>query len=317
MISSRQLEYFQAVARELHFTRAAARLRIAQPALSQQIRKLERQLGLALFERDKHRVELTPAGVALFEHSERILSDLVAVEDELLGWRGGVRGRIRFGAARGSMAKSARVLAAYCHTYPGVEVDLQELNTQEMTAMLLAGRLDVATLATVDGPPRSADRRLAWHAFQAEPLVLVTGRGTPLAERREIAVAELAGEDMIAYASGSVVGEITAAALADAGVGTRPRFVTREYGTARELASVGLAAAVMPRSVALAPGAPVAVVALDPEPTWTPALAWSATRRPAPALRAFIDFAVGASGFDAAATAVPESAEPQAHDGME
>lgn len=119
MISSRQLEYFHAVARELHFTRAAEALRIAQPALSQQIRKLERQLGLALFERNNHRVALTPAGEALLGHAERILSDLVAVEDELLGWAGGVRGRIRLGAARGLMVQLACVLAEFCQHHPG------------------------------------------------------------------------------------------------------------------------------------------------------------------------------------------------------
>ena len=72
MMGSRQLEYFRAVARELHFTRAAEALQIAQPALSQQIRKLERQLGIALFERNNHRVRLTPAGAALLEHAENV-----------------------------------------------------------------------------------------------------------------------------------------------------------------------------------------------------------------------------------------------------
>src|SRR5580704_3002429 len=86
MITSRQLEYFRAVARESHFTRAAELLRVAQPALSQQIRKLERQLGVVLFERDHHRVQITAAGAALLDHAERILSDLEAAEQEMLGW---------------------------------------------------------------------------------------------------------------------------------------------------------------------------------------------------------------------------------------
>src|SRR4051794_35887716 len=80
MINSRQLEYFHAVARELHFTRAAQTLHMAQPALSQQIRKLECQLGVELFERDRHRVTITPAGAALLEHADRILADLHAAK---------------------------------------------------------------------------------------------------------------------------------------------------------------------------------------------------------------------------------------------
>lgn len=296
MISSRQLEYFQAVARELHFTRAAEALHIAQPALSQQIRKLEKQLGLALFERNNHRVELTPAGTALLEHAERILSDLVAAEDEMLGWAGGVRGRIRLGAARGLTGQLARVLAGFCRAFPAVEVELREQNTEEMVAGLHAGRIDVATLA---GRPAPGDRRLACHPLGEEPLVLVTGPRTPLAERRSVPVAELDGVDLVVYPSGSAVGGIIASALADADAWPRARFESGDYGTARALVGVGLAAAVMPLSVATAPGPPVAVVALEPEPVWTPSLAWSAARRPAPALAAFIDFVVGHPEFAA------------------
>ena len=179
MLSSRQLEYFRAVARELHFTRAAAALNIAQPALSQHIRKLERQLGLTLFERDRHGVELTPAGAALLDHAERILADIAAVDDELRDWAGGVRGVIRLGAARGVMTRLARVLAGFGAEYPAVDVHLREETTAEMVADLHAGRLDAATLAAL--PP--SDGRLASHPFGVEPLVLVAGPGSAFASR--------------------------------------------------------------------------------------------------------------------------------------
>ena len=290
MISSRQLEYFQAVARELHFTRAAEALRIAQPALSQQIRKLERQLGLELFERNNHKVALTPAGAALLTHTERILSDLVAVEQEMLGWAGGIRGRIRLGLARGLTTRLALVFAAFSSTYPAVEIELQEQNTSEMLAGLRAGRLDMVTLAA---PPPPGDRDLRSHPLGAEPLVLVTGVDTPLARRQRVKLSELDGVDLIKYPPGSAVGEIISAALAAAGAAPRVRFETRDYSTARTLVNVGLAAAIMPRSVARAVGPAVQVVELSPEPVWTPALAWSANRRPTPALATLIDFMVG------------------------
>lgn len=294
MISSRQLEYFQAVARELHFTRAAAALHIAQPALSQQIRKLERQLGLVLFERNNHRVELTPAGTALLEHAERILSDLTAVEEDMLGWAGGVRGRIRLGAARGLMLQLASVLAGFCRTYPAVDVELSELNTQEMIAGLQLGRLDIATLADA---PAVGERSLSWHRLGEEPLVLVTGPDSTFAGRKSIAVTELQGHDLVTYPTGSAVGAKITATLAAADVWARARFESREYTTARALASVGLAAAIMPASVAEAAGPPIAVIRLDPEPVWTPTLAWSATRRPTPAQTAFTTYMVGHPEF--------------------
>ncbi len=289
MISSRQLEYFQAVARELHFTRAAATLRIAQPALSQQIRKLERTLGLELFERNNHRVEITPAGVALLDHAERILADLAAVEEEMLGWKQGMRGRIRLGTARGIATALARMLAQFCADYPAIDVELREETTHEMVADLHSGRLDVATVVSL---PRPHDGRLASHPLGSEPLVLVTGPEHPLAGKRRVPVDALDGLDLVLYSPGSGVREVILEALAARGAAPRVRFETREYSTARVLASVGLAVAVLPRAVAEEPGHPIRIVGLDPEPTWTPLLAWSAGRRPAPALSAFIDFAV-------------------------
>jgi DNA-binding transcriptional LysR family regulator len=299
VISSRQLEYFQAVARELHFTRAAESLRIAQPALSQQIRRLERQLGLVLFERNNHRVELAPAGAALLEHAERILADLLAVEEEMLGWAGGVRGRIRLGAARGVMAQLAQALAVYCRNYPAVEVELREQNTEEMLGGLATGRLDVATLAVSHGLDHG---HLAVHPLGEEPLVLITAiAGGALAGRNRARIAELDGVDLVSYPPGSPLGEIIRSVLAEAGAAPRLRFESREYSTARILASAGLAAAIMPRSVAQAPGPAVHLVRLDPEPAWRPSLAWSSARRPTPAVRTFIDFVVNHPAFSSLA----------------
>ncbi len=289
MISSRQLEYFRAVATELHFTRAAEALRIAQPALSQQIRKLERQLGVALFERDNHRVEITPAGTALLEHAERIIADLVAVDEEMLGWAQGTRGRLRVGTARGLAGALARLLAGFCDAFPAVDVELREENTDEMVADLYAGRLDAATVAAL---PRVDDGRLASHPLGHEQLVLVTATAAPLAGKRRVPIAALDGLDLVLYSPGSAVREMIVSALAASGARPRVRFETREYSTARVLASAGLAAAVLPRSVAEEPGPPVRVLRLEPEPTWAPSLAWSARRRPAPSLAAFIDFAI-------------------------
>jgi DNA-binding transcriptional LysR family regulator len=293
VITSRQLEYFRGVARELHFTRAAATLRIAQPALSQQVRKLERQLGLTLFERDRHRVELTPVGAVLLEHAERILADLAAVEDEMRDWAGGLRGHIRVGTARGVATRLAAILADYCAAYPAVDVELREETTDEMLADLYAGRLDLATVAAL---PPGAEERLAAHPLGSEALVLVTSATAPLARRRRIPITALEGVELAIYGPGSAARAIILAALEQAGVTPRMRFQTREFRTARILASAGLAAAILPLSIAEEPGHPVRIVRLDPEPTWSPSLAWSAQRRPAPALAALIELATGRIG---------------------
>jgi DNA-binding transcriptional LysR family regulator len=290
VISSRQLEYFRAVATELHFTRAAETLHVAQPALSQQIRKLERQVGLALFERNSHGVTMTPAGTALLQHAERILADLAAVEEELAGWATGTHGRVRLGVARGVASRLARLLAEFCAAYPGIDVELREESNEAMVADLQAGRLDAATLAALPQPPTD---RLASHPLGQEPLVLIASPTGPLGRRRRLPITALEGLDLVLYSPGSAVREVIVSALAAAGVAVRVRFETREYGTARALASVGLAAAIVPRAVAEEAGPPVRVIALRPEPVWSPALAWSAVRRPGPALSAFLEFAIG------------------------
>jgi DNA-binding transcriptional LysR family regulator len=201
----------------------------------------------------------------------------------------------RLGAARGVMAQLAQVLAVFCRNYPAVEVELREHNNEEMLAGLSTGRLDAATLAVSHGLD---DRQLVVRPLGEEPLVLVTApAGAPLADRDEVAVAELDGLDLVSYPAGSAVGEIIRSALAAAGATPRLRFERREYSTARILASAGLAAALVPRTVAEAPGPPVHLARLDPEPVWMPSLAWPSRRRPTPAVRAFIDFTIGHEAF--------------------
>lgn len=283
MLDLRQLSYFRAVARELHFTRAAQSLHVAQPALSQQIRKLERQLGVLLFERDKHRVELTPAGCRLLVQAERLLSDATAVEEEMLGWAHGLRGRLRVGMARGLALPMAQVLADFCAEHPAVHVELQEVSTAQMIADLRLGRLDVATLAAAP----AAGEGLVCRPLGDEPLVLAVGPPSALGERSELPLGELHGLDLVFYSPGSGVRDVVVAALAAHGAVPRVRFETREYRTARALVSAGLAAAVLPLSVAEEQGPAIRTVRLEPEPVWSPVLAWSSTRRPTPALEAF------------------------------
>lgn len=286
MITSRQLEYVQAVARHLHFTRAAGYLRIAQPALSQQITKLERQLGVALFERDRHRVALTPAGAALAEHADRVLADLVAIDEQLRAWSTGTRGLVRLGTARGLVGRLARVLAAFGDQYPDVDLELREMDTAAMVAELVDGRLDAATLAAPTADPRITARPLG-----SEPLVLIVAPDDPLANRDPVPVGDLDGRPFVLFGPGSAIRDLILATFAAADAAPQTRYLSREYATARTLVSAGLAAAVVPRSVAAEDGPPVAVRRLDPQPSWNPVLAWSARRRPAPALAAFLDFA--------------------------
>ena len=149
----RQLRYVVAVADHLHFTRAAAELHVAQPALSQQVRRLERELGLELFTRTSRTVALTDAGEAVVARARRVLGEIDAIEEDLDAMRGILRGRVELGSMQSlGPFDLPRVLADFHARHAGVDVVLREETTQRMLAMLRADQLDLA-VATIDEPP--------------------------------------------------------------------------------------------------------------------------------------------------------------------
>lgn len=143
----RQLRYFLAVAEDLHFTRAAERLHVAQPALSLQIRHLEEELGARLFDRQKHRVVLTPAGHALAIRARQILehTDKAALEAAQIG--NGQAGTLAIGfVSSAGLAVLPRILACLRQRMPHAMVDLQELDPTEQVSALRKGSIDAGFL---------------------------------------------------------------------------------------------------------------------------------------------------------------------------
>src|SRR5829696_2001490 len=123
----RELKALVAIADEQHFTRAAQRLHLAQPALSQQLRRLETRLGVRLVDRTPHRVRLTDAGERLVVRARRVLAEVDAAQAEVDALKGLQSGRVTIGVGRASGAfPLARKLAAFRRQAPGVEVVLRE-----------------------------------------------------------------------------------------------------------------------------------------------------------------------------------------------
>ena len=144
----RQLEYFCAVARTGSFTKAAADLHIAQPTLSEQIAKLERALGGALFERLNRRVELTPLGEAIRGKAQILLDDAAALPEYFERARDGVRGSLRVGAIPTILPYfMAPILKRFTERYPDVDLHVREGTTTELVEQVLEGMIDVAVLS--------------------------------------------------------------------------------------------------------------------------------------------------------------------------
>jgi LysR family transcriptional regulator, transcription activator of glutamate synthase operon len=286
----RQLRYLVALAEERNFTRAAAREHIAQPALSQQIRRLEDELGLALVERTTRRAELTEPGRLLVGRARRILAELDAAQNELLGLRGLEAGHVTIGAMHtmGPIDLSL-ALAIFHERHPGVELTVREHSSEEMAEMLRVDELDLAFLSVTE---RIESRGLGLQQLVSEELVVLLPRDHRLGSRRRLRMAELSGEQFISFRDGARLRELLVGAGRTAGFEPLVKLESNESQRVRRLVARGLGVAILPRSDVEGPGADVAVATLrEPALTRDITLAWRAERRHAPAAREFIELA--------------------------
>jgi len=182
----RQLAAFVAVADELHFGRAAEHLGVVQPAVSQLVRRLERELGVVLFERSSHRVVLTGAGAELLPAARRALSardELAAAAPALVGGR---QGELRIGTSEGISAKLNMLLARFAEERPNASIRLEAMHTPAKLRALRDGDLDIAF---VRAPLDTTGLRIV--ELWSEALVAVLPTRHPLAARETIPLAAL------------------------------------------------------------------------------------------------------------------------------
>jgi LysR family transcriptional activator of glutamate synthase operon len=286
----RQLRYLVALAEERNFTRAAATEHIAQPALSQQIRRLEQELGLALVERTTRRVALTSAGELLVVRARRIMAELEAAQSELQALRGVYTGHVVIGAMHtmGPVDLSL-VLARFRELHPDVGLTVREQSSGEMAEMLRVDELDLAFLSVTE---RVESHGLGLHQLVSEELVVLLPLEHPLARQRQVRMAELADEQFISFREGARLRELLVSAARDSGFTPRVTLESNESQRVRRLVARGLGVAILPRSDAEGPGADVAVAGLtEPALTRDITLAWRAGRRHPPAAAEFLELA--------------------------
>ena len=193
----RHLRYFLAVAEELNFTRAAQRLCISQPPLTQQVKALEAELGFALFDRSNYRIELTDAGRAFAAEVSRILGDVRAAVQVAQRAAAGAIGVVRVGLT-GSASFHPAVAASlwqFRREYPQVQLTLQENPSLTLVAALRDGSIDAAFVR----PPLRKSAAIAFHALEDEPLVVALPRNHEFAQRSSIELRELASQTFILY----------------------------------------------------------------------------------------------------------------------
>jgi len=243
----RHLRYFVAVAEELNFTRAAARLHIGQPPLSMQIRDLEAEIGVRLFERTQRRVALTPAGQCLLEHAYRILGGVrEAVEAAQRAARGEL-GELRVGFTSSLPFTDLLpdALHAYRRRFPAVRLQLSEMFTPEQFGALARGELDVGFVRLQGG--RAPDG-IGLREIARNPLRLVVNASHRLARAAAVSFAELRDEDFIGFPAdvGTDLPAVLRGLCRQAGFEPRIVQTAREATTQIGLVGAGLGVAVLP-----------------------------------------------------------------------
>jgi DNA-binding transcriptional LysR family regulator len=243
----RQIRYFAAVADELSFTRAAARLNVSQPPLSQQIANLEEELAARLFERTSRSVQLTEAGKALLPHVHAILQRIEEARVHVKRVAQGIEGRVNIGLSGSHfLGPFPQFIKHYRTVRPAVDVALHEMAPAQQLAGIRDGRID---LSFERGMPTHED--LVGHLLWRDPAVVAVPLGHPLAARPSIRLAELRDEDFVSLRIGSSTfqRQVYDACVAE---GFEPRVVQQvlEVPAVLNLVAAGLGISVVPGSLA-------------------------------------------------------------------
>jgi DNA-binding transcriptional LysR family regulator len=253
-----QLHSFLEVARTRNFTRAAERLHIAQPALSEQIRRLEEELGARLFDRGRRESPLTAAGKVLAERAEGLLEGVESARRAVMDVVGLRAGRVVVGAIPSvSACLLPPVVAGFRAKYPQVELVLVEGTSELVAEWVENGRAD---LGVVQLP--IATQRLASADLLCEPFVVLVGAGHGLAGGGPIALADLAGEPFVVYKGRAR--EVALAACLAAGFAPKIACETGELETVRSLVGAGLGVALLPQLAARRSGGECVCLPLKP-----------------------------------------------------
>ncbi|MFE2937861.1 LysR family transcriptional regulator [Streptomyces sp. NPDC059255] len=242
-----QLVYFVAVAETRHFTRAAERVHVSQPSLSQQIRALEKELGAELLSRARGNVALTDAGEALLPLARRILADAETARVEVQELAQLRRGRVRLGAPPSlCTGLLPEVLRAFHDLHPGIELLIEESGSHDLVRELARGALD---LALVVMPLPAASPALTTVELLQEDLVVVSSPSLP-APGRPVRIADLEGRPLVMFRHGYDLRELTVAACRAAGF--EPSFTVEggEMDAVLGFVRAGLGLAVVPSMVA-------------------------------------------------------------------
>jgi DNA-binding transcriptional LysR family regulator len=283
----RQLEYFVAVAGELNFSRAAQRIHVVQSALSASVARLEKELGVELFDRSKRQIVLTAPGEVFLQHARDVIHTAQRARSSVADYRDQLTGTVTLGTLMSWGALDlAAVLEEFRRLHPMVTVQLRQSLTGSAGHLdaIADGKMDLALVSLFSSP----SRRVAVRELTHEPMVFVCESSHALAGRRHVQLADLDGQDFIQFPRGWGIRQRLDAGFAAAGVQPGSAYEVADYAIAAELVRHRLAATVLPISAANR-FPDLRVIPLDPPLTWTLYLASAESQTDGGAVKALVD----------------------------
>lgn len=246
----RHLRYFLAVAETNNFTRAAERSYVAQSALSEQIARLEAQIGTLLFHRTTRRVSLTPAGETLRPLAARIIADVDHAQDEMSALTGLRKGRLRLGIIQYSagVVDLVDLVSVYRSRHPTIELRVRSGASKEMADAVTRGELDVAIVGL---PPADLPATLTHHSIVDDPLVAVLSHEAARGAPEPISLADLlARGPFIHFLPGSGIRNAISAAFERANLNVEGAFELDQVSDMIRLAAAGAGVTAVPSTSA-------------------------------------------------------------------
>jgi DNA-binding transcriptional LysR family regulator len=286
-VELRHLEYFVAVAAELNFSRAAQRVHVVQSALSASVGRLEKELGVELFDRSKRQIALTAAGEVFLQNAREVIHTAHRARTSVDAFRDQLTGSVTLGTLMswGTLDLPA-ALEEFRRLNPLVTVRLRQSLTGSaghLTA-IADGQMDLA-LVSITSP---GSQLVALRELMSEPMVFVCESGHALSGRRRVTLTDLAGHDFINFPLGWGIRQRLDAGFAAAGVHPISAYEVADYAITAELIRHRLATTILPASVANR-FPELRVVPLHPSMTWTLSIAYAASQHASPAINALID----------------------------
>jgi DNA-binding transcriptional LysR family regulator len=283
----RQVEYFVAVAAELNFSRAAQRIHVVQSALSASVGRLEKELGVELFDRSKRQITLTAAGEVFLQQAREVIHTVQRAQSSVEDYRDQLTGTVTLGTLMswGTLNLPA-ALEEFRRINPLVTVRLRQSLTGSAGHLdaIANGQMDLALVSISSAP----SRLVALQELTHEPMVFVCDSSHALAHRRRVQLADLAGQDFIHFPAGWGIRQRLDASFAAAGVHPTNAYEVADYAIAAELIRRRLATTVLPSSAANR-FPDLRTVPLNPPLTWTLSLASAAPQTASRATKALVD----------------------------